>query len=30
MTVTYPYKVDLMGFAFKQGTLTAATTMRRE
>lgn len=30
VTVTYPYKVDLLGFAFKQGTLTASTTMRRE
>ena len=30
VTVTYPYKVDLLGFAFKQGTLSASTTMRRE
>jgi Flp pilus assembly protein TadG len=30
VTVTYPYKVDLLGFAFKQGTLSSSTTMRRE
>jgi Flp pilus assembly protein TadG len=30
VTVTYPYSVNIIGWAVKSGTLTSSTTMRRE
>ena len=30
VTVSYPYSVNIIGWAVKSGSLTSSTTMRRE